>query len=160
MFLSGHHWLDCLYRPAQENGIWAWDCELSEPVLVIPWVLALLGDNPMQSEFACHIGLRGKYFCRACWVKGSDALDGVGVQAKPTTAATADSGTDANNSSIESDESHSGNTETSTSPDAPVAKGKGRKKFKETLQQAMNRVTAFLKVCPFSDDIFILITNI
>jgi hypothetical protein len=29
----------------------------------------------MQSEFACHIGMRGKLFCRACWVKGSDALD-------------------------------------------------------------------------------------
>ncbi|KAJ7480501.1 hypothetical protein B0H11DRAFT_1915899 [Mycena galericulata] len=46
-----------------------------EPVLVIPELLALLGDNPMQSEFACHIGLRGKLFRRACWVKGHDALD-------------------------------------------------------------------------------------
>ncbi|KAJ7707193.1 hypothetical protein B0H14DRAFT_2228663, partial [Mycena olivaceomarginata] len=51
-------------------GIWVWDIELNEPVLVIPEVLALLGDDPMQSEFACHIGLRGKLFCRACWVKG------------------------------------------------------------------------------------------
>ena len=38
----------------------------------MPMVLALLGDNPMQSEFACHIGLSGKFFCRACWVKGKD----------------------------------------------------------------------------------------
>ncbi|KAJ7857099.1 hypothetical protein B0H14DRAFT_2578514 [Mycena olivaceomarginata] len=59
----------------QKDGIWAWDSELHELVLIIPSVLALLGDNPMQSEFACHIGLRGKYFCRACWVKGSDSLD-------------------------------------------------------------------------------------
>ncbi|KAI0309831.1 hypothetical protein OF83DRAFT_1179167 [Amylostereum chailletii] len=44
-----------------------------ELVLVIPAVLALLGDNPMQSEMACHIGLRGKFFCRCCWVKGRDA---------------------------------------------------------------------------------------
>jgi hypothetical protein len=44
-------------------------------VLVIPSVMALLGDNPMQSEFACHIGLRGKLFCRACWVKGFDGLE-------------------------------------------------------------------------------------
>jgi len=29
----------------------------------------------MQAEFACHIGMRGKYFCRSCWVKGSDAMD-------------------------------------------------------------------------------------
>ncbi|KAI6026090.1 hypothetical protein EDC04DRAFT_2606176 [Pisolithus marmoratus] len=33
---------------AQETGIWAWDCIHKERVLVIPSVLALLGDNPMQ----------------------------------------------------------------------------------------------------------------
>ncbi|KAJ7498183.1 hypothetical protein B0H11DRAFT_2383263 [Mycena galericulata] len=60
---------------AQKDGIWAWDSQHNELVLIIPTVLALLGDNPMQSEFACHIGLRGKYFCRACWVKGSDNAD-------------------------------------------------------------------------------------
>ncbi|KAJ7893682.1 hypothetical protein B0H14DRAFT_2559667 [Mycena olivaceomarginata] len=48
---------------------------LMEPVLIIPEVLALLGDNPMQSEFACHLGLRGKLFRQACWVKGHDTLD-------------------------------------------------------------------------------------
>ncbi|KAF7329540.1 hypothetical protein MKEN_00216800 [Mycena kentingensis (nom. inval.)] len=48
----------------QTDGIWAWDVVLQELVLVIPSVLALLGDNPMQSEFACHIGFVGKYFCR------------------------------------------------------------------------------------------------
>lgn len=36
------------------------------------FVLALLGDNPMQSEFACHAGLRAKFFCRICMVKGKD----------------------------------------------------------------------------------------
>ncbi|KAF7346896.1 hypothetical protein MVEN_01441800 [Mycena venus] len=35
-------------RTAQKDGIWAWDCELNELVLLIPTVLALLGDNPMQ----------------------------------------------------------------------------------------------------------------
>lgn len=49
--------LMCGCRTAQDEGIWAWDCEMGEAVLVIPFVLALLGDNPMQSEFACHIGL-------------------------------------------------------------------------------------------------------
>lgn len=63
------------FRSAQENGIWAWDSVHKELVLIFPSVLALLGDNPMHREFACHIGLRGKYFYRTCMVKGSDAQD-------------------------------------------------------------------------------------
>lgn len=62
-------------RQAQANGIWAWDSSLNDPILVIPFVLAMLGDNPMQSEFACHIGLQGKLFCRACWARGKDPAD-------------------------------------------------------------------------------------
>ncbi|EJD48321.1 hypothetical protein AURDEDRAFT_61105 [Auricularia subglabra TFB-10046 SS5] len=54
----------------QQTGIWAYDCEEKDTVLLIPFALALLGDNPMQSEFACHIGLRGRHFCRTCWVQG------------------------------------------------------------------------------------------
>ncbi|KAI5982275.1 hypothetical protein F5J12DRAFT_908289 [Pisolithus orientalis] len=60
---------------AQETGVWAWDCVHKEQVLMIPSVLALLGDNPMQSELACHVGLRGKYFCHVCNVKGHDTQD-------------------------------------------------------------------------------------
>ncbi|KAI0631172.1 hypothetical protein C8Q77DRAFT_1279900 [Trametes polyzona] len=71
---------------AQKGGIWAWDCVLNEPILVLPSVLALLGDNPMQSEFACHIGLQAKFFCRNCWVKGRDiAGDKEGDGAAATT---------------------------------------------------------------------------
>ena len=66
-------------REGQRVGIWAWDVASGELVLVIPVVLALLGDNPMQSEMACHIGLRGKFFCRVCWVKGRDAEDELGA---------------------------------------------------------------------------------
>ena len=46
-------------------------------VLVVPSVLAMLGDNPMQSEIACHVGLVGKFFCRVCQVSRgtSDDLD-------------------------------------------------------------------------------------
>ncbi|KAI6028188.1 hypothetical protein EDC04DRAFT_2869143 [Pisolithus marmoratus] len=60
---------------AQETGIWAWDCIHKERVLVIPSVLALLGDNPMQSELACHVGSMGKYFCCICNVKGHDSQE-------------------------------------------------------------------------------------
>lgn len=57
------------------NGVWVYDCVYQEKILVIFWILALLGDNPMQSEFACHSGLRSKFFCRSCWVKGKDGND-------------------------------------------------------------------------------------
>ncbi|KAK0211411.1 hypothetical protein IW262DRAFT_1301739 [Armillaria fumosa] len=60
----------------QAYGIEAWDCELEKNVLPILFVLALLGDNPMQSEFACHISLQGKFFCHACWVMESDTSGG------------------------------------------------------------------------------------
>ncbi|KAI6094928.1 hypothetical protein EDD17DRAFT_1760477 [Pisolithus thermaeus] len=39
----------------QTHGIWAWDIEAREMVLVILAVLAMLGDNPMQSELGCPI---------------------------------------------------------------------------------------------------------
>ncbi|KAF8180489.1 hypothetical protein K438DRAFT_1908238 [Mycena galopus ATCC 62051] len=104
---------------AQENRIWAWDVVFNEPVLVIPDVLALLGDNPMQSEFACHIGLRSKLFCRACWVKGSDALDDT-VASNP--------GRDRERG----DEADS---------DSGI-----RRKVKETLAQMVQRVKAFVKI--------------
>ncbi|KAF8885731.1 hypothetical protein CPB85DRAFT_1378115 [Mucidula mucida] len=55
---------------AEKAGVEAWDCHFEEEVLTIPWVVALLGNNPMQSEFACHIGLRGKLFCHVCRVMG------------------------------------------------------------------------------------------
>ncbi len=46
-----------VHSDCSENGIWAFDCEYGEPVLIIIPVLAMLGDNPMQSEMACHTGL-------------------------------------------------------------------------------------------------------
>lgn len=62
-------------RKGQFSGISVFDAYYLEEVLVIPSVLALLGDNPMQSEFACHAGLRAKFFCRICMVKGKDKDD-------------------------------------------------------------------------------------
>ncbi|KAJ6538910.1 hypothetical protein B0H10DRAFT_2253553, partial [Mycena sp. CBHHK59/15] len=51
---------------ARENGIKVWDCKLQEFILIIPWILAFQGDNPMSSEFASHVGMTGNYFCRVC----------------------------------------------------------------------------------------------
>ncbi|KIK49825.1 hypothetical protein GYMLUDRAFT_253531 [Collybiopsis luxurians FD-317 M1] len=125
---------------AQEHGIWAWDCELNEPVLVEPWVLALLGDNPMQSEFAAHIGLRGKYFCRVCWVKGSDTKQPILTPDNPEGSAS--------DISIQS-EGHTGSAsvlESAVSSDAASqASPKKAKKFMELFSQMLDRVSAFVK---------------
>ncbi|KAI6043295.1 hypothetical protein EDC04DRAFT_2600336 [Pisolithus marmoratus] len=40
------------------HGIWAWDIEAGEMALIIPAILVMLGDNPMQSKLACHVGLQ------------------------------------------------------------------------------------------------------
>ncbi|KAI9065031.1 hypothetical protein FKP32DRAFT_1568712, partial [Trametes sanguinea] len=60
-------------RDASENGIEVWDCVHQEMVLVIPWVLAFQGDNPMASEFASHIGMKGKFPCRVCRARTDDS---------------------------------------------------------------------------------------
>jgi hypothetical protein len=133
----------CSLRKCQKDGIWAWDCLENEPVLLIPMVLALLGDNPMQSEFACHIGLKGKLFCRACWVKGSDALaDGVQEQAGSPNASV-HSGEASDTGSLAGGEV---TDDESTSPTSgKKAKGR-RKKPLESFSNMVERVKAFIKV--------------
>ncbi len=59
-------------KQMQADGLVAWDCVLDEDVVYIPWALACLGDNPMQSELSSHIGLQGKRFCRVCHAHGKD----------------------------------------------------------------------------------------
>ncbi|PSR74772.1 hypothetical protein PHLCEN_2v9569 [Hermanssonia centrifuga] len=59
----------------QEHGLAAWDCIFEEDVLYIPWLLACLGNNPMQSELSSHIGMQGKFSCRVCHA-GKDTKSG------------------------------------------------------------------------------------
>ncbi|KAJ7436186.1 hypothetical protein FB451DRAFT_1379084 [Mycena latifolia] len=49
-----------MLREARKDGIEVWDCEYNEWILIIPWFLAFQGDNPMLSEFASHVGMKGK----------------------------------------------------------------------------------------------------
>ncbi|KAF9232535.1 hypothetical protein BU15DRAFT_90631 [Melanogaster broomeanus] len=116
---------------AQACGIWAWDVVAKEMVLIIPAVLAVLGDNPMQSELACHVGLQGKFFCRNCWVKGRDTAD-------EDLILRATSHSDDTNS-VHSNSQASGSEVSVTTP---VQKTKGRRK--ETLQELVDRARRFL----------------
>lgn len=124
---------------SQQHGIWAWDCEFKKKVLLIPSVLAMLGDNPMQSEFACHIGLRGRKFCRMCHVEGdvegADEDDG-GSRGQ------ADSGPapyDSDASSVGSDASVTSNTPSTN-------KTKRSNKKSETMAQMVQRVKIFMTI--------------
>lgn len=108
--------------------------DLNERVLFIPEVLALLGDNPMQSEFACHIGLPGKLFCRACWVKGRDALDSDEYSGDAPAAGQAAAGGNESDRSAISDEGSVGGLEQSDALDSEAqgqAKGKGKVKVRQ-----------------------------
>lgn len=55
-------------RRLRTGGFTAYDCVLQEEALYIVWAYACQGDNPMQSELSSHIGLKGNYFCRICYV--------------------------------------------------------------------------------------------
>ncbi|KAJ3805860.1 hypothetical protein F5876DRAFT_81326 [Lentinula aff. lateritia] len=126
--------LDC-----QENGIWAWDPMKNTRVLLLVCVLALLGDNPMQSEFASHIGMRGKFFCRICWVKGKDAsADDDRVLAESVAGNDGSGSEDDNGSETRSVQSAS----TTASRNAETKKK--RAKFKESLKTLVKRVKDFV----------------
>ncbi|KAJ7596205.1 hypothetical protein C8J56DRAFT_1022550 [Mycena floridula] len=137
---------------AQQNGIWSWDCESNEPILVIPFVLAMLGDNPMQSEFACHIGLRGKFFCRICKVKGKDATDEVVDVPPPDEEAIpslqrnseANDDADSDNSSVVSSDNGSAESVTSQSSKPGTTKPK-KNKVPESLENMLRRIKDFIK---------------
>ncbi|KAJ7056477.1 hypothetical protein C8F01DRAFT_1311424 [Mycena amicta] len=121
---------------AQTHGIWAWDSLLSELVLVILSVLAMLGDNPMQSEFTCHIGFRGKFFCRVCRIKGDPKDEDDGEQ---------EAGSDAGSDSS----AGSGCSETGTkTPKKKKEKKKKNPKKRQTVAEMVSRITKFMTDTP------------
>jgi len=116
-------------------------------VLVLPFVLALLGDNPMQSEFASHIGLRGKYFCRICWVHGPEPTEESPDTENPVEEQSyVDTGRESNTGSPQHSEAGSDAESNASSPKSSHKKKKGKGKLKETAEQMRDRVTSFIKV--------------
>ncbi|KAJ3867820.1 hypothetical protein EV359DRAFT_33661 [Lentinula novae-zelandiae] len=113
----------------QKEGFWVWDVQKEAMVLTIPAVLAMLGDNPMQSEFSCHVGLVGKYFCRCCFAKGRDAND-----EQPASAA----------KDVADDNSVHSNTSSERESDSGAEKKGGRRK--ETIQELISRAKRFIMV--------------
>ncbi|KAH7867912.1 uncharacterized protein C8R40DRAFT_1164165 [Lentinula edodes] len=111
----------------QKEGFWVWDVQKKAMVLMIPAVLAMLGDNPMQSEFSCHVGLVGKYFCRCCFAKGRDAND------EQSASATKD---------VADDTSIHSNASTEQESDSGAEKKGGRRK--ETIQELISRAKRFI----------------
>ncbi|KAF7357585.1 hypothetical protein MSAN_01354900 [Mycena sanguinolenta] len=101
----------------KKHGVWAWDCELNEPVLLVPEVLALLGDNPMQRMDALDTDPE----------PGGNGHDG-SVAGDDTSSV---GGSDRSDVSEDS---------------AGSKKGKKRKKVKETLGQMIQRVKNFVKI--------------
>ena len=102
----------------------------------------------MQSEFACHIGMWGKLFCQACWVKGSDALDvddlfinvmnndQSDVESQASSAAEEEGGSAHSSVPV---------TQVEEAINTNIPKKK-RGRFKESMLAMINCVTSFIKV--------------
>ncbi|KIK78201.1 hypothetical protein PAXRUDRAFT_17013 [Paxillus rubicundulus Ve08.2h10] len=57
-------------QKAVNDPIIAFDVKYQEEVMLIPYDLFLVGDNPMQAEECSHGGLKCNYFCHTCKVGG------------------------------------------------------------------------------------------
>ncbi|KAH9899608.1 hypothetical protein C8Q73DRAFT_680493 [Cubamyces lactineus] len=138
-------------RTCQRSGIWAWDCVLQELVLVVPSVLAMLGDNPMQSEISCHVGLAGKFFCRVCKASrshedaSSSTRPDVGGESNVSPSHVGVEDEVSGSSDVSSEGSH-GNASDSVGSAGPRDKGKRRRRPAETMAQMIDRVRRFMSI--------------
>ncbi|KAI0357218.1 hypothetical protein OH77DRAFT_1495041 [Trametes cingulata] len=119
----------------QTEGFWAWDVIEQEMVLMIPAVLAILGDNPMQSELSCHVGLTGKLFCRNCMVRGKERADGERMPHGKGRAGEVSNGSDSSAPDVSA---------SSTGEGGGQERGTHTRLHKETMQELIDRARRFL----------------
>ncbi|KAF8480671.1 hypothetical protein JB92DRAFT_1757084 [Gautieria morchelliformis] len=114
-------------------------------VLLLVWILALLGDNPMQSEMSCHRGLLAKFFCRCCWVKGLDAVSdpGLGSRGDGTRVEASAAGVDAPGDSSEGAASVTASSESEGQGGHHTPRARGTKVV-ETMGAMVDRVRRFM----------------
>ena len=108
---------------------------------MIPFVAALLGDNPMQSEFACHVGPGGKSLCRICDVKG---VDGSTNELQSSMAPTPTNGAEEGRTTPDSIGTSDGDGNSSAGDAGAPANGRKRKL--ESMQEMVARVTRFVQI--------------
>lgn len=101
---------------------------------------ALLGDNPMQSEFACHVGPGGKLLCCICDVKG---VDGLTNESQLTTVLTSTDGANGGHTTPDSIGTSDGNGNSSANDSHTPANGCKRKL--ESMQEMVVHVTHFVE---------------
>lgn len=109
----------------------------------------------MHSEFACHIGLRGKFFCRSCWVKGSDAEEVGNVlrnasrdESRENSPAPSSAGSNAESDTAnDSAAATTSNRVLGSSIESQPATSGKRKKYEESYSAMFDRISAFVKVC-------------
>jgi hypothetical protein len=80
-----------VHSAGQKDGIWVWNYIHKDYVLLIPSVLSLFGNNPMQSKLSCHSGMCAKCHCRVCLVEGDGSKDKDGNSPMPADGASSQS---------------------------------------------------------------------
>ncbi|EGO19214.1 hypothetical protein SERLADRAFT_411736 [Serpula lacrymans var. lacrymans S7.9] len=101
------------------------------------------------SEFACHIGLYGKLFCRACWVKGTHATTNILESAGQRVHQESNGAKSDADSQMASNDSANEGTSNPASETKSVHSNTTKRKRKqglETMANMLSRVHDFVKV--------------